>query len=147
MDMKPGTLDPSAGSDRRERFERGDELGTTIRVPGVVKSIDADYQVARVEDFSPPEREGEKHRVAGRDVRRRNLVAMEISIARNFHIRCQRRPPDGTQINLELQMTRDAKRVRHLASRLDFPRVALTVGHSQRVQLEPLRRDDGRRRV
>jgi hypothetical protein len=37
--------------------------------------------------------------------------------------------------------------VRHLASRLDFPRVALTVGHSQRVQLEPLRRDDGRRRV
>src|SRR5205085_487599 len=122
------------GRQRCELLEGGDVLGPAVRVAGVVEGVDADEKVARVEDFSPAERERKKDGVSRGYVGRRNVRGGDGTILRNRNIARQGRTTEGGQINVELDMTLDAERLRNRASGFDFTDVPLAVANGQRVE-------------
>src|SRR6185369_13483581 len=72
VETKPGALDAGAGRDVRERLERAREFGPAVRIAGIVERVDADDEIVRPDDFGPSEGEGEKDRIARRNIGRRD---------------------------------------------------------------------------
>ena len=132
---------------RRQLLERGDELGTAVRIPGVVERVHADDDVVGAEDFGPAKRQREEHGVPRGDVGRGDVVRIDRPVLGHRRVGRQRRAAERGQIDVELDVARDAEPLRDGASRLQFLRVPLAVADRQRVQAEAVGARNRRRRV
>ena len=107
---------PSTPALRRQRghaLERCEVLGPAVRVAGVVERVDADDQRLGAEHFGPGERQRQEHGVARRHVGRRDRrLVVELAILRDAAVADQRRAAERGEIDLELDMPRDAERPR-----------------------------------
>src|SRR5690349_15909740 len=61
-------FDGSFGGEVGYALERVDEFGAAIGIAGVIERVHADEDAGAFEDLGPCEGEGEKDRVAGRDI-------------------------------------------------------------------------------
>ena len=138
MDAEAGALDARARRHRGERLERRDERGAAVRVAGVVERVDADDDVARVEDLGPAERQREENRVPRRHVGGGNAGRVQVAVARHARVGGERRPADGAKVDRQLQMLLDAEPAGDGTGRLQLPRVALPVVNGQRTEREAL---------
>src|SRR5262249_59250422 len=126
----------------RQLLEGLDECGPAVGIAGIVERVDADDEVVGIERLCPGESQGEEDPVARRHVGRGNAAAVDvrqIAIERHLRARCvgrERRAAEGPQIDVELEMARDAKRARDRASRVDLPDVPLAVADRESEQLE-----------
>ena len=93
-------------------------LGPAVGIAGVVERVDADDDGLGAETSAHAEREREEDRVAGRDVGRRDLaLVVELPILRDFAVADQRGAAERREVDVELEMPRDAERPRDLARR------------------------------
>ena len=112
MDAKPRAFDAGARRHRRQRLERGDELGPAVGIAGVVERVHADDDIVRAEHFGPAERQRQEDGVARRHVGRRDVGRGQVAVARHRNVGRQRRAADRAQIERQLEVRRDAERRR-----------------------------------
>ena len=104
-------------------------------------------EVARAKHLRPAERKRQEDRVARRDVGRGNLVRIDRPVLGHRLGGRQRGAAERGQVDVELDVPRDAERRRHGARRLQLARVPLTVADRQREEAEAVRPRDRRGRV
>ena len=131
-----------------QALERRDELRPAVRVPGVVERVDADEDVARAEHLGPRRARATGTRCcapARRSTGCRPAVDRRgPSGRRSAPVSAD--PPNAARSTCSSTWRTTPSARGHDARRLDLPRVPLTVGHREGVQLEPLVAGDGRGR-
>src|SRR4051812_33415806 len=142
MHAESGAFDTGARRQIGKPLESTNELRPAVGVAGIIEGVDADDDVLCAEDLGPSEREREEDRVARRNIGGWNAGGLQIAIVRHRNIRRERRPPDRTKVDVELEMPFDPQRLRHRPRRLDFAPVTLAVVDRKGEQTEPLRLRD-----
>jgi len=98
-----------------------------------------------LQGLGPAQREGEKDRVAGGDVRRGDARAdpLERRVLGHLEVPGEGGAAEGPQVDVEDRVLRDAGSFGHLSGGFDLHAVALAIAEAQRVGLEILGLGDG----
>ncbi len=135
VDRDRRTLHAALRRQPRERLERRDELGTTIRIARIVDRVHADDDPIGFEHLGPREREREEHRVARRHVGRRYSRA---AVLRHFDRRIrERRAAELADRQPQDAVLHRAERPRDLRGGGKLRTVPLPVVERERVAVEP----------
>ena len=130
-----------------------DVLRTTIRIPAVIESIDADEDIPSIQHLGPSEGKRKKDRVSGRDVGDGDFVFIELGegvVFGNGDIAVgERRISECSEIDGRYVMLDGPHGMGDTAGGFEFKAVALPIGKTQGVGCEALFFGDGetRRRV
>ena len=132
------SVDAGPRRQRRDALERLEIFRTAVRVAGVVQGVDADHDGLRPDHFRPAERQRQEDRVSGGHVRGRDAGVIEIAVLGDLTVAEERGAAERREVDVELDVARDAQMARDLPRRGDLARVHLAVPHGQGVQLVPL---------
>ena len=123
-----GPFDAGLRREARHDFEGGDELGTAVGVAAVVERVHADEHVARTEHLGERESERQEDRVAGGNVRDRNVSGdVDSPVLRHRDVVGQRRPAERSQIDVDDAVLDRAQLCGNLGGGLELERVTLPV--------------------
>src|SRR5688572_2484624 len=136
------TLDARTCAEVRHVLIGADVLRPAVRVPAVVQGVDADEDVACLEDFCPCQRERQEDRIASGDVGDRHLVVAGTvleSVLGHGRIARERRAAEHAKVDVRDDVLTRPVAFSDASRSVDFVRVTLPVAERQRVDRVALR--------
>ncbi|MNT50566.1 hypothetical protein D3C72_1874920 [compost metagenome] len=131
LDTETLAFDPGLGRQVGHAFEGRNELGTAIRVAGIVHRIDPDEDIARTQHLGPAQGQGQEHGIARRHIGDRN--AFGGAFRHRDAAVGQRRTADAIEVQADHLVLDHPQVPGHPLGRLQFGAMALAIVEAHAV--------------